>query len=111
MLDINAYKSRLQDMRSELSKRITDIEKDLHHQEEAVEKDFAEQATQSENDEVLTSLDDEAKSTLIRVNSALLRIQNGEYGLCEECGKEINEKRLEVVPYANLCIDCAEKTS
>ena len=109
MHDLQAYKTQLLNLRSEFTQRIEAIDKDIHHTEEPVEKDFAEQATQSENDDVLNALDDEAKMTLIQINNALLRIQNESFGICESCGVEINENRLKVVPFANLCIKCAEK--
>lgn len=108
MLDLEAYKSQLQNMRSEFTHRVEALEKDIHHTEEPVEKDFAEQATQSENDEVMNALDDEAKTAIIQIDNALLRVQNGTFGVCETCGNQINENRLQVIPFANLCITCAE---
>jgi DnaK suppressor protein len=43
-----------------------------------------------------------------KVEEALLRIKDGSYGLCLECGKPIGQKRLEARPTAELCIDCKE---
>ena len=43
-----------------------------------------------------------------RVEAALTRIAKDEFGLCLECGEEINPKRLEFDPTLLLCIDCAE---
>ncbi len=40
------------------------------------------------------------------VEQALRRIQNDTYGVCIECEEEINEKRLEYVPFARYCTDC-----
>lgn len=40
------------------------------------------------------------------VEQALKRIQNDTYGVCIECEEEINEKRLEYVPFARYCTDC-----
>ena len=45
---------------------------------------------------------------LKRLNAALKRIYDGTYGVCEICGERINEKRLEMVPYASHCVDCRE---
>ena len=44
---------------------------------------------------------------LQRIDAALRRIEDGEYGYCSECGEEIAEKRLAVDPMANLCVTCA----
>jgi len=43
------------------------------------------------------------------VDTALARVQSGEYGDCNECGAAINPKRLEVNPLATLCINCASR--
>ena len=43
------------------------------------------------------------------VNAALQRIEDGTYGECLNCGKEIGLKRLEAVPWTHLCIDCQAK--
>jgi len=43
-----------------------------------------------------------------KIEEALLRIKDGTYGQCVECGADIGAKRLEVRPTAELCIDCKE---
>lgn len=43
------------------------------------------------------------------VNSALEKIDNGKYGICENCGKEIDEQRLKACPEAKTCLKCNEK--
>lgn len=49
------------------------------------------------------------KFVIAEVDEALRKIKNGTYGLCEHCGKEIAEERLDIIPYARLCISCEEK--
>ena len=109
MRDMRSYKLKLEDLHDEFSDRITALSKDINHKEQAVEKDFAEQATQAENDDVLNALNAEAKSMLIQIDKALIRIEEDNYGLCEACGKQINEARLQALPHVGLCIECAEK--
>lgn len=46
---------------------------------------------------------------LHQVQAALARINSGTYGLCEHCGREIQPERLEALPYATLCINCAQE--
>ncbi|RDH84968.1 MAG: conjugal transfer protein TraR [endosymbiont of Galathealinum brachiosum] len=108
MVESTEYKTQLVALRADLTQRVNAIDKDLHHENEAIEKDFAEQATQLENEEVLNSLNDEAKATVMQIDKALLRINDGRFGLCGECGIEINKQRLDAVPYAEFCIKCAE---
>ncbi len=43
------------------------------------------------------------------INSALARIEQGDYGECSECGDEIPVKRLAIQPYSLLCIECQEE--
>jgi len=45
---------------------------------------------------------------LKNINSALERMKNGTYGICENCGKEIDEKRLLACPEAKTCLKCSE---
>lgn len=46
--------------------------------------------------------------TLNKINDALLRLEQGDYGYCFECGEEIAEKRLRALPFAVRCKDCEE---
>lgn len=108
MLNTTKYKAQLKELRQDLASRVDAISRDLHHEETAIEKDFAEQATQLENDEVLNSLNDDGKETVMQIDKALLRINDGTFGICTGCGVKINEHRLDVVPYAEFCIECAE---
>ncbi|MGE3956750.1 MAG: TraR/DksA family transcriptional regulator [Vicinamibacterales bacterium] len=46
--------------------------------------------------------------TLNKINDALMRLDQGDYGNCFECGEEIAEKRLRALPFAVRCKDCEE---
>ena len=50
-----------------------------------------------------------AEQTLKLVTDALARFDNGTYGLCVNCGHEIDAARLEAIPYAPLCLSCQSK--
>ena len=47
--------------------------------------------------------------TLKDIDEALNRLDEGSYGICDECGGEIGEKRLEVVPFALYCLECQQE--
>jgi len=104
-------KEQLLQMREDYIRRIEAIDIDSHHKEEPVEKDFAEQATQSENDDVLVALDNEAQQMVMQIDTALTQIEEGRYGICTKCGIQIPQDRLKAAPFANLCINCAEKAT
>ena len=53
-------------------------------------------------------LDDMEFKELDKVNAALKRIEDGNYGECEKCGDDIAENRLKAVPFATTCINCAK---
>jgi len=46
---------------------------------------------------------------LIKMDTAERKLNEGTYGICEECGVEIGESRLEALPYAIRCVECEEK--
>lgn len=52
---------------------------------------------------------DISTSTLVDVDAALEKIAEGTYGICEQCGKGIHPDRLEVLPFAALCVKCQRK--
>ena len=56
------------------------------------------------------SLEKTLELSLYNVNKALKKINKGEYGLCEKCGKPIAVKRLEAFPSATSCMKCKKKT-
>ena len=49
------------------------------------------------------------EQTLKLVDDALARFDNGTYGLCLNCGQEIDAARLEAIPYAPLCLSCQSR--
>jgi DnaK suppressor protein len=49
------------------------------------------------------------KGTLQKIDEALLKLSEGTYGICEDCGETISEKRLKILPFAIYCIDCQER--
>ncbi len=96
----------LERKRAELNERIARIKKDITS---GLEPDSGEQATQLENREVLDALANEATAEVALINKALQRMDEGEYGLCIQCGEQIDDRRLEARPYAQRCIDCARQ--
>ncbi|WP_099867426.1 TraR/DksA family transcriptional regulator [Pararhizobium haloflavum] len=104
MIDTAGYKTILEARREELRRRRERIGADLH---QPGDRDLNDQAIQRENDEVLTEMDEDAFEELRRIDAALERIRLGTYGSCAVCGAEISSARLEAVPTATRCRDCA----
>jgi DnaK suppressor protein len=72
-------------------------------------QDIADQASTAYTKEFLLSIGDTERRLLQQVDHALDKIRRKSYGLCEKCGEPVGEKRLEALPFAKLCIRCAEE--
>jgi DnaK suppressor protein len=105
-MSLNTIKSRLNQQLEELEKR---AESAARHLSTRHSSDSAEQAQERENDDVLAAIKQESIDEIREIKRAIQRIENGEYGICAACQNEILPARLEVLPYATLCIQCAEK--
>jgi DnaK suppressor protein len=66
-------------------------------------------ATATLGREIDYTLEENSEQVLAEINEALKRIDEGTYGTCAVCGKEIAPERLEAYPWASLCIDDARK--
>jgi len=97
----------LEHKRTELVERLGRIRHDRLHTEEPVSPDLAEQATERENDEVLDALESSARTELEEITAALDRVVRGNYGVCTQCGMQIEPPRLRAMPYATRCASCA----
>lgn len=92
------------EVRAVLFERLANIK---HQRQAPHSSDMEEQGQEREDDDVLASLENETQQEIAQVSKALSRIFTGDYGCCESCGKAIGERRLEAIPYATLCIECA----
>ena len=70
--------------------------------------DIYDQASSERDRELGLILSDREREKLRNIDDALIRIQEGEYGICEECGCDIPLGRLKVVPFAHYCVKCKE---
>src|SRR3972149_2916674 len=55
------------------------------------------------------AIESSVQAMLTQVEEALARMDDGTYGICENCGRPIHPARLRAIPYAKLCIDCKAK--
>lgn len=68
--------------------------------------DVIDAALDSVQDEISSQLAEVESRELLRIEVALERMRNGQYGLCESCGTNIPMARLNALPYAACCIKC-----
>jgi DnaK suppressor protein len=105
---IDAIRTMLVDRKNEILEL---YEKDVRAGQEASDEgsdDVVDRANNAYSRELLFSLSDGERHTLLRIEEALARIEQGAYGTCTNCGREIGAGRLKAVPWARYCIDCQE---
>ena len=106
---IEHFKQKLQAKERELRADIARLEEEARDSGEKDVRDSTDDATSSQI--TSESLEEEslASQTLIQVQDALKRIENGTYGKCSVCGRPIEAARLEAVPWAAYCLEDQEK--
>jgi DnaK suppressor protein len=57
---------------------------------------------------VMLAVSENESRQLALVDEALLRVEDDEYGVCQNCEKDINSKRLAAIPWARYCLSCQE---
>jgi len=78
-----------------------------HMKDEAANfPDPADRATQEEEFSLELRARDRERKLIRKIDSTIERIENDDYGFCDQCGVEIGIRRLEARPTANLCVDC-----
>lgn len=106
---IESFKKRLEERQSILRRNVTRTAEDGRRADEEATQDVADRAASSYNKEFLFHQSNSERQLLQMVEAALSRIREGTFGQCISCGRDINPKRLEAVPWTRHCIECQEK--
>jgi DnaK suppressor protein len=106
---IEYFRKRLEGRQQDLRRMVSRTQQDGRAADEDTAQDIADRAASSYNKEFLFHQSNNDRQLLQMVESALARIREGNFGECISCGKEINPKRLEAVPWTRHCIECQEK--
>ncbi len=98
-------KKILEEMREEILKDIDErrLREHASHDDIGDEHDKASQERERELDIIITA---QEKNKLQAIEDALRRIEEGTYGICDECGEKIPKQRLKALPFATLCVSC-----
>ena len=103
------YKKKLLARREELTKTIARTQEEGRTADEDPTVDLADKAANSYTKEFLFGMTNTDRAILNMIDAALKRIQSDAYGVCANCQEELQQKRLEAVPWAKHCIACQEK--
>jgi DnaK suppressor protein len=102
---LNFYKKLLEKERAAILRELAHEHRDYREIAE-VPSDVYDRATIDGSKEIAAMLQHEDSQHWLAINTALAKIDAGEYGLCDVCGEPINEARLEAVPTAAFCLKC-----
>ena len=110
--ELDRFQAALYSLREDLRKQLVDL--GANPDEDALERvdfdfGFADSAQSTAERGKMLALIDRLRSQLAEVQRALLKIDQGTYGQCDNCGKPIGRERLEALPYTTLCVDCKQK--
>ena len=94
---------RLKVLLEEADKTVTDMTN-----EKNVFPDPTDRAYQETERNFELRIRDRERRLILKINEALARIEDGTFGVCEECGADISEERLKARPVTTLCIKCKE---
>jgi DnaK suppressor protein len=103
------FKKQLRDKKFGIIHKLSKVIDESKEMESNVAQDAVDKAETSYTKEFLLSLSDADREQLVQIDEALRRLEHDEFGLCQQCGKEISRKRLEAIPWAQYCISCQEK--
>jgi DnaK suppressor protein len=105
---LDSYKKKLLKKKEDLHQVVHRTQTYGRETESGETQDLADMASSAYTKEFFFSKSDNDRSVLQLIEEALQRIENDSYGECVYCGKEVQQKRLEAVPWARHCIECQE---
>jgi len=103
------YKKKLMAKHEELLRNIARTEEEGRQADDDPTVDLADKAANSYTKEFLFGQTNHDRFLLQLVDEALERIKENSFGLCVNCQEEMQQKRLEAVPWARHCLVCQEK--
>lgn len=113
---VERYRKRLEEERERLEELIEEARVELEEArqtessgERSPDPGNAEAGSMKFEYEKELSMQQNSIDLLHKVENALARIDRGEYGICESCGNDIPTARLDALPYATFCVDCAQR--
>lgn len=106
--DLEYFKELLNNMLEEAQQKGNSTIQELEAGTESF-ADPADRATAESDRSFTLRIRDRERKLIKKVQEALQRIKDGEYGICDECGEEISISRLKARPVTRLCINCKAK--
>ena len=108
MLTVADIRKKLLAQRRDLFRQVVQTEDELLWLETDVESEAQERGQGEKMVQLLDRLDERMKAEIEAIDRALVKLEAGRYGRCEQCGKDIPQSRLEALPAAPVCMACAQ---
>ncbi|HKD69591.1 MAG TPA: TraR/DksA family transcriptional regulator [Candidatus Binataceae bacterium] len=105
---LGKVRRRLQEMKEKI---LAEMEQAMRSEREGLKDegmDTYDLASEERDREISFILSDRERVKIGSIDDALEQIGDGSYGICESCGLEIGEERLEALPFTRLCRDCQQ---
>ncbi len=107
------HRERLLALRARLLGDMTQMEDNAlnkdHSRTTSMPMNMAELGSDNSDQELTLDLLGSDKNALDQIEAAIQRIEDGSFGRCEECGGKIPKSRLDAIPYAAQCVQCASQ--
>jgi DnaK suppressor protein len=103
---LTEFEAQLKQWREDLEEGQEENIHSLHQNEQSAYPDPTDQASMETDRDFDLRIKDRERKLIRKIDQALNRIKEGEFGLCEACGGDISPKRLQARPVTTLCIDC-----
>jgi DnaK suppressor protein len=108
MLPREDIRKKLLAQRRDLFRQVAQTEEELLWLETDVEREIEERGQEEKMVQLLDRLDGRMKVEIEAIDRALVKLEAGQYGRCEVCGKDIPQSRLEALPTAAVCLTCGQ---
>lgn len=110
-MDLNSLRSRLEQERKQLTEELEQLNASnrsitMDRREGSPFGKREEEANGAADLEKRVAFETHKRDTLAQVEQALQKLDNGTYGLCDNCGQPIDPARLEALPQATRCVNC-----
>ncbi len=106
--DLNFYRDRLLEKRTDITNLYRAELKHGQITDEDGGEDIVDRANNAYSRELSVSISESERQLLIEIDEAIKRLENGEFGVCQNSGVQIPKERLRAVPWARYCIECQE---
>jgi DnaK suppressor protein len=111
--DLTLHREKLLALRARLLGDMTQMEDNALNKEQnkttSMPINMAELGSETSDQELTLALLGSDKDALDQIEAAIARIDEGGFGRCQDCGGKIPKSRLEAIPYAAQCVQCASQ--